>query len=73
MGKTVLERIYQVIDLPAADAFYHQMYNKRFRTSRNISSKYAKLRNPKRRDSRRPIDQIRSKTFYKVNFTSLPI
>ena len=72
-GKTVFERIHQVIDLPVADAFYHQMYNKSFRTSKNISSKYAKLRNPKRRNSRRPIDQIRSKSFYKVNFTSLPI
>ena len=59
--------------LTVADTFYHQMYNKSFRTSKNISSKYAKLRNPKRRNSRRPIDQIRSKSFYKVNFTSLPI
>ena len=35
--KTVLERIHQVIDLPAADAFYYQMCNVNFSRSRNIS------------------------------------
>ena len=34
--KIVLEKIHQVIALPAADPFYHQMCNVNFRASRNI-------------------------------------
>ena len=54
-GKTVLERIYKVIDLLAADAFYHQMCTVNFRTSRNIPLKYATLSNPKQKNSGRPV------------------
>ena len=54
-GKTVLERICQVIDLLAADAFYHQMCNVNFKTSRNIPLKYPILSNPRRRNSERPV------------------
>ena len=46
-GKTVLERIYKVFDLPTANAIYHQMCNMNFRTSRNIPLKYATLSNAK--------------------------
>ena len=69
-GKTVLQRIHQVIDLSTADAIYHQMCDVNFRTSRNIPLKYATISNPKQRHSGRPIDQIGSNCFYKVTFTT---
>ena len=45
-GKTILERIHHVIDLPAADAFHHQMWNVNFRSSRSIPLQHATLSNP---------------------------
>jgi hypothetical protein len=62
-GDSVAERISSVIDLPAAEASYHQACSVNFRTKKSIPGKYCS--EPKRK-SGRPIDEDRTNAFYNV-------
>jgi len=63
-GHTILERLNMVIDLPAADACYHQSCNVNFRTSKQIPNKYSTT--PKRKSIGRPVSEERNEAFVKV-------
>ena len=63
-GETVRERMSHAIDLPAADAMYHQLCNVNFRTDRNIPVKYSAHTNVKRRSLSRPIDEKKLSAFH---------
>ena len=72
-GATVLEKMYHVFELPAADALYNQMCNMHFRASKGITLKYTILSSLERRSNRRHILLNRSTSFYKVNFQMIGI
>ena len=63
-GESVKGRMSHAIDLPAADAMYHQLCNVNFRTHRNIPVKYSSHTDAKRRSLGRPIDERRLSAFH---------
>jgi hypothetical protein len=56
-----------IIDLPAADACYHQQCNVNFRTLKQIPNKYSS--STKRKSFGRPVSEERSEAFVKVRKT----
>ena len=63
-GHTIHERFNMIIDLPAADACYHQSCNVNFRTSKQIPNKYSS--STKRKSFGRPVSEERNEAFVKV-------
>ena len=66
-GHTIHELLNMVIDLPAADACYHQSCNVNFRTSKQIPNKYSS--SSKRKSVGRPVNDERNEAFVKVRNT----
>ena len=76
-GNIVNNRISHVIDLPAANAMYHQPCNVNFRTSRNIPLKYSPETNDEeeRRNTlfffyKKPRDLFGTQSFLKISQSS---
>ena len=67
-GDAVYDRINSVIDLPAADACYHQSCNTNFRTFQSVPQKYTE--NPKMKSLGCQADINRQVAFYKVSVRS---
>ena len=57
-------RFNSIVDLPAADAWYHYSYNSNFRTGKDIPYKYSN--NTKRRSSPRTVDEMKQEAFHQV-------
>ena len=66
-GHTIHERFNMIIDLPAADACYHQSCNVNFRTSKQIPNKYSS--SAKRQSFGRPVSEERNEASVKVRKT----
>ena len=65
-GDAIKERMSHAIDLPAADAMYHQAWNISFRTFRSIPRKYCPHTEVKRMSLGRPTDENRLLAFHKM-------
>ena len=63
-GRAVAGRINSIINLPPADARYHNSCNSNFRTGKDIPYKYSN--NTKRRKSGRPVDEKKQDAFHQV-------